>query len=132
MLEPGWLTVERPSLRGHNAVERETGILHGRVSRLKGTIALMPGEYDVMFNNIPWPMKIEKGKTTRLNPGTVTVPRAHYAGHKIYDSQGNVIGKVSNTSNSLPLPPGNYVIEVDGEKIPFSLKEGDRLEFDRK
>lgn len=132
VLEPGWLTVHNASLRGHKVVESETGIEHGNVSSLKGNITLMPGEYDVMFGEMAWPVKIEKKKTVNLKPGTVKVIHAHYMGHKIYDSNGRVVGSVSNTTNWMPLPPGNYTIEIDKKKIPFSLKEGEHLKFERK
>jgi len=30
-----------------------------------------------------------------------------------------------------PSPPGDYWIELNGEKIPFSLKAGEHLKFQR-
>jgi hypothetical protein len=131
VLKPGILRVEGASLSGHKVVERETGLEHGSVSSLKNSIALMPGEYDVMFHKIPWPVVISAGQTTILKPGTVKIEHASYKGHKIRDRHGNVVAEVSNIMDWAPLPPGDYTIEINGKKIPFSLKEGEHLKFQR-
>jgi hypothetical protein len=132
ILEPGQLEVKHASLHGHEVMEAETGVVHGSVSALKDTITLIPGQYVVMFGKIPWPVEIKGGGTTILNPGTVEVKWAHYLGHKIYNKAGEVVGEVSNIMSSIPLPPGDYVIEIGKQKIPFSLKEGENLVFERK
>lgn len=129
-LNPGILKVENAALSGHKIIERETGIEHDSVSSLKETVPLMPGEYDVMFGKIPWQVNISHGKTAVLRPGTVTVERAHYMGHKIRDKKGNVVAEVSNIKSTTPLPPGEYTIEIGKKKIPFSLKEGEHLKFE--
>lgn len=132
VLTPGILHVENASLSGHKVIERETGIEHGSVSSLKGSVALMPGEYDVMFGRIPWPVIISPGSTTVLKPGTVEVEHASYKGHKIYSSKGDVVAEVSNIMDWTPLPPGDYSIDLNGKKISFSLKEGKDLKFQSK
>ena len=132
VLEPGKLKVEHASLRGHKVVEWETGIEHGSVSNSCKIITLMPGQYEVMFGPLGWFVEIKAGKTTVLNPGTVTVKHASYKGHKIYDSNGKMIDSVSNTKNWVPLVPGDYSIEVNGKIIPFSIKEGEDITFEAK
>ncbi len=132
VLQPGFLKVENAMLQGHNIIDIETGIEHGSVSTLAGSMALMPGEYDVMFGKIPWPVTITAGKTTILHPGVVTVEHAHYMGHKIYNKKGEVVGDVSNIRSTISLPPGDYTIEIGKKKIPFSLKEGEHLKFQNK
>jgi hypothetical protein len=110
-------------------IDKETGTEHGSVSRLKNIIALMPGEYDVMFGKLPWDVTISAGETMVLKPGTVEVEHAHYMGHKIRNAQGEVVGEVSNIMNWIPLPPGNYSIEIGGKKHRFTLKEGEDVKF---
>ena len=39
---------------------------------------------------------------------------------------------VSNIMDWMPLPPGEYVIEIGKQKIPFGLKEGENMTFERK
>ncbi|MCP4147278.1 MAG: VWA domain-containing protein [bacterium] len=131
-LEPGLLTVKEASLRGHDVLESETGALHGNVSRLKNTITLMPGQYDVMFGPIPWSVKIEKGVRVFLKPGTLKINHAGYRGHVIRNAGGKVVGKVSNTSSWIPLPPGEYTVEINKKKFPFILKEGEEISMDNK
>jgi hypothetical protein len=132
ILEPGLLTIRHAALSGHDVVEGETGVVHGKISSLDSTIALIPGSYNVMFGRIAWPVEIRAGKTTALLPGTVQVKRAGYQGHAITDKTGAVAGEVSNIQNWIPLPPGDYVIEIGTRKIPFTLKEGDELVFENK
>ncbi len=132
VLQPGFLKVENAMLQGHNIIDIETGIEHGSVSTLASSMALMPGEYDVMFGKIAWPITITAGKTTILHPGVVTVKHAHYMGHKIYNKKGEVIGDVSKIRDTISLPPGDYTIEIGKKKIPFSLKEGEHLKFQNK
>lgn len=131
VLIPGYLKVEHASIKGHKITDRETGQEHGSVSSLQGYAALMPGEYDVMFGKVAWPVAIKAGETVLLRPGTVEVTYAHYRGHTIRTAGGEVVGSVSNTLNWAPLPPGSYTIEIDGKKHSFTLKEGEEKIFQR-
>jgi len=132
VLTPGKLEVEHASLSGHNVVDVETGTVHGSVSNLKSVIALMPGEYQVMFGKLSWPVTIKAGEKTVLKPGRVQVVRASYKGHRIHTKSGEVAGEVSNIADTIPLPPGDYTVDVGGKAIPFTLREGERLKFEEK
>jgi hypothetical protein len=132
VLEPGVLIVEHASLSGHDILETGTGIVQGNVSSLYNHITLFPGKYAVTFGKLTWPVEVEAGKTTTVNPGTIEVVRAHYMGHKIFDKAGEVVGEVSHTTNWIPLPPGEYAIEIAGERISFTLKEGQAVKFKNK
>ena len=131
VLEPGLLNVKPASIRGHMVAERETGEEHGMVSSLHQTIALMPGDYDVFFGEMSWPVRIEGGQTVTLKPGTVQVKGAYIGGHAIHAADGRAVCSVSATLNWAPLPPGQYTIEVDGQTRPFTLAEGEAVEFTR-
>jgi hypothetical protein len=132
VLEPGFLEVRNAPLHGLDVVEAETGTVHGSVGSLKDNITLIPGSYVVMFGTIPWPIDVKGGVDTTMNPGSVTVKYAHYSGHKIFTKAGELVGTVSNIMDWMPLPPGEYVIEIGKQKIPFGLKEGENLTFERK
>lgn len=132
VLRPGWLDIRHASFRGHQVLDAETGEEHAELSNLASTAALMPGSYLVMFGELPWPVTIEAGKTTSLNPGVVSVKRASYLGHIIRTKGGKEVGAVSNTASSMPLPPGEYTIEIQGKVIPFSLAEGQEVAFELK
>ncbi|MFW6124331.1 MAG: vWA domain-containing protein [Acidobacteriota bacterium] len=131
VLEPGWLYVKNATLHGLQVVESETGEEFGWVSTTDDTLTILPGTYDVMFGEIPWTVTVKKGKTTELYSGTVTVKSASFSGHNIYDKDENKIGSVDATANWIPLPPGEYAVEIDGKKIEFSLKEGEEKVFKR-
>ena len=129
VLAPGFLKVEHATVQGHKIVDPETGAIHGEVGNTKNNTALMPGEYEVYFGKLGWPVKIKAGETLVLKPGTVQVVRASVQGNKIRNKKGEVIGEVSNTMNWIPLPPGEYTVELQGKSVPFSLKEGEELKF---
>jgi hypothetical protein len=130
-LVPGWISVAHASLEGHEIVEEASGIVQGSVSALKDTIALVPGRYVIMFGKLPWPVELRAGETLTLRPGIVEVPYADASGSRIYDRSGAVVGEVSNVRSSIPLPPGDYEIELEGTRVPFSLKGGDIQRFER-
>ena len=129
VLAPGFLKVEHATIQGHKIVDPETGAVHGEVGNTKNNTALMPGEYEVYFGKLGWPVKIKAGETLVLKPGTVQVVRASVQGNKIRNKKGEVIGEVSNTMNWIPLPPGEYTVELQGKSVPFTLKEGEELKF---
>ena len=130
-LQPGWISVTHASLEGHEVVDETSGIVQGAVSALKDTIALIPGRYVVMFGKLPWPVEVRAGETLTLRPGIVEVPYADASGYRIYDRSGAVVGEVSNIRSSIPLPPGEYELELGGTRIPFSLREGDTRRFEK-
>ncbi len=132
VIVPGRLQVDNASLSGHDVVDPETGEVHGRPGSLMNSIALVPGKYEVMFEGLAWPVEIKAGEKLTLRPGTVTVKGADINGHKISTVAGIPAGEVGATMDTMPLPPGDYVIEIDGRKIPFTLAEGQALVLDRK
>lgn len=131
VLEPGELVVENAPVSFLPVLESETEMEHGRVSNTKNHITLIPGRYQVMFGKLAWPVEIKEGETLRLKPGVVKVAGAGSKGHKIADSHGSIVGSVSNTRDWLPLPPGDYIIEIDGTTYPFALAEGEQRTFQR-
>jgi hypothetical protein len=130
-LRPGWITVAHASLEGHEVIEETTGTAQGIVSSLEDTIALVPGRYVIMFGKLPWPVEVRAGETFVLRPGIVEVPYADASGYRISDRSGAVVGDVSNIRSSIPLPPGEYEIELGGTRVSFSLGEGETKRFER-
>jgi len=132
VLEPGWLEIKNASFRGHVVLNSENEKEQGQISSLASSLTLVPGDYKVSFGTIYWDIKIEKGKTLILNPGTVTVDGAGAQGHPIKTKDGKNVGFVSNTAASFTLPPGDYTIEIGGETISFNLNENQHLTFEGK
>jgi hypothetical protein len=129
VLAPGFLKVVHPTIQGHQVLDPETGAVHGSVSNTKNQMALMPGDYEVYFGKLVWPIKIKAGETLVLKPGTVQVKGAGVQGQAIRDKIGTVVGSVSSIQDWIPLPPGEYTVEIQGKKIAFTLKEGEELKF---
>jgi hypothetical protein len=100
------------------------------VSSILNRITILPGVYDVTFGSIVWPfVKVDGGTVTTLNPGRITVTGASFQGHTIRTAEGKEVGQVSSLGNSLPLPPGEYTVEVAGKSMPFSITEGKTVEI---
>lgn len=131
VLEPGGLTLNHALLDGHEVIASDTGLVQGTVSAAKSHIVLIPGKYAVKFGPLSWTVDIAAGKTTTLDPGIIEVARADIQGHKIYDASGAIVGDVSATRNSLPLPPGAYAIDLDGKRVPFTLEVGKVVKLER-
>jgi hypothetical protein len=129
VLAPGFLKVVHPTIQGQKVVDPETGAVHGTVGTVKDQMALMPGDYEVYFGQLVWPVRIKAGETLVLKPGTVQVKGAGIQGHTIRDKKGTVVGSVSSIQDWIPLPPGDYSIDLKGKTVPFSLKEGEELKF---
>ena len=132
LLVPGWIRIKHPNLKGHAILDAETGELLAELGVTKSSISILPGEYDVTFGKAVWRVKVKQGETTILDPGVVSVRHASYRGHPIFNNQGEVIGKVSNLSTAMSLPPGDYAIQIGGKKIKFHLNEGDKKIFENK
>ncbi len=131
VLRPGYLSIDGACFRGHDVLEAETGYKHGSLSNTQASITLMPGDYLVTFGPLTWPARVAAGEKLLLKPGIVAVDGAHYGGHVISTTDGRRVGEVSNTASSMPLPPGSYVIEIDGKTMPFELRAGERKVFRR-
>ncbi|MBD3383399.1 VWA domain-containing protein [candidate division KSB1 bacterium] len=134
LLQPAWITVKQAALAGHLVRNAETGEEVTFVSRMDDSATLLPGDYEVVFGNesdVIWPVSVGAGEEAVLEPGTVTVKSAYIGGHDIYDSNGTLVGEVSATMNWMPLPPGEYTIEIDDEKFTFELSKGEDKVFER-
>jgi hypothetical protein len=58
-----------------------------------------------------------------IKDDNLDVEHAAVQGHKVVDPEtGAVQGEVSNTMNWIPLPSGEYTVELQGKSISFKLK----------
>lgn len=130
ILTPAILNISGSSLHGQKVIDPETEEVQGEISSSKSVITLMPGHYLVMFGKVPWEVDLKAGTETLLQPGTVTVKRAHINGHSILDTSGQAVGSVSATGSSIPLPPGSYTLILGSKRLPFTLKAGENKIFE--
>ena len=126
-LEVGLLQIEGGAndLNGYDISDPETEeVLVQR--RVISSIPLMPGRFNVSAGEteIGWQgIEISAGKTTRLNPGRIEVTGDNAGTYQVTTSDGRKVGVVSRLLR-LPLPPGSYVVDVEGQPVKVDLADG--------
>jgi hypothetical protein len=133
VLEPGTIEVRNASGSGHKVLDWETGVEVGDVSSFVTRLSVIPSTFTVMFGNARWEhVEVKAGENKVLNPAVLVVNGASGAGHNVYGEDGAVVGNVSSFGHRLPLPPGKYTIEIEGQKIALDLSEGETMEINVK
>ena len=136
-IQPGELKVESPDdkvLVSANVVDSETGEKHGTFNPMASKVTLMPGVYDVQFRKAVWRfVKVDGGKATTLKPAVVILAEAlKWKAARITTPDGTEVWRFDAVSMGwrlgAPLPPGDYIVEVDGNKFPFPATEGEVFE----
>jgi hypothetical protein len=118
-------------------VDTETGVVHGQLNSAMPSVTVMPGLYDLRFKvqgAIVWPhVKLDGGTTVTLDPVTIRVSGGlGYNDTAIIYREGKVVEKLNFAKSSVRLPPGEYVLDLNGEKHPLSgPKGGEMLELKR-
>jgi hypothetical protein len=90
----------------------------------------MPGVYDLRFSKSQWPyVKVDGGKTTTLRPVAVILdPTLKWEKARVTTQDGTEVFRFDAVDRRAALPPGDYIVEVDGNKRPFRAPEGEVLE----
>lgn len=124
VLEPAELIIKN---NGHHLV-REAGTDKNMATYSSSSkrLVLPGGEYNVMFGKAPWPVKLEDGKTTVLDPAILVINNNQY--HKIRDPEtGKSIATYSSSDKRVQLIPGNYDVIFGKAKWRISAKMGEVL-----
>lgn len=132
-IDPGVLKVEvsNPSVHvSADVVDTETGEKHGTISPVSTSVTLMPGVYDLRFRKAEWRfIKVDGGKTTTLKAAAVILASGvKLQGARITTQDGTEVFRFDAVTSRAALPPGDYIVEVDGNKLPFPAAEGEVLE----
>ena len=110
-------------------VDSETGEQHGSFDNVSSSVTLMPGVYDLRFGKSEWRfIKVDGGKTTKLLPAQVILTPGVKRNARVTTPDGKVVARFDAVTSKVGLPPGDYIVEVDGNKIPFAATEGEVLE----
>jgi len=130
VLDPGVIEVKNASSAGHKVLDWETGVEVGNVSGSVTRLSVLPSTFTVMFGNARWDhIDIKGGEHKVLNPAVIVVNGASGAGHNVYAEDGTRVGNVSSFTHIMPVPPGKYTIDIEGQKVPLDLAEGQRMEI---
>jgi hypothetical protein len=125
VLELGTLQIEggQNDLGGYALLDSETGeVLRG--PKVFRDVALIPGPVTVSNGLVEWPtIEIKAGEVVHLNPARFSVSGSNAGEYQVTTSDGHSAGTVSRLIG-LPVPPGHYVVEVEGQKMTVELKEG--------
>ena len=132
-IEPGVLKVEvgNPGVFvSADVVDSETGDKHGAFHPMASTLTLMPGVYDLRFAKTEWRfIKVDGGKTTTLRLAAVILAEGlKWKKARVTTQDGKEVADFNAVRWRAALPPGDYIVEVDGNKIPFPATEGEVLE----
>ena len=133
-IDPGVLKVQlisTPAVFVDAAVvDSETGEKHGSFDRMSTSVTLMPGVYDLRFGKAEWRfVKVDGGKTTTLRPAAVILASGlKWQKARITTQDGTEVFRFDAVTSRAALPPGDYIVEVDGNKLPFPATEGEVLE----
>ena len=125
VLELGQLKIEGGpgDIMGYTLLDPETEeivVQRGVIS----TIPLMPTRLSITSGHLVWrDIEITAGQTTVLNPARITVSGDKAGSYKVTTTDGHPAGDVSRMFN-LPLPPGSYVTDVEGQRMTIELVEG--------
>lgn len=132
-IEPAVLRVEinsKPTVfASATVVDSETGETHGRFDPVSTTVTLMPGVYDLRFRKAEWRfIKADGGKTVILRPAAVILAEGlKWKAARVLAQDGTEVFRFDAVTWRAALPPGDYVVEIDGNKIPFPATEGEVL-----
>ena len=132
-IDPGILKVEvsNPSVHVNaSVVDSETGEKHGGFTPMSSSVTLMPGVYDLRLAKTEWRfIKVDGGKTTTLRPAAVILAQGlKFKKARVTAQDGKEVADFHAMRTVAALPPGDYIVVVDGNKIPFPATEGEVLE----
>ena len=89
----------------------------------------MPGVYDLRFAKAEWRfIKVDGGKTVTLRPAAVILAEGlKWKAARVLTQDGTEVFRFNAVTWRAAVPPGDYVVEIDGNKIPFPATEGEVL-----
>ena len=130
-IDPGVLKIEASVPVAAAVVDSETGDRHGSFDNVSTSVTLMPGIYDLRFAKTEWRyVKVDGGTTTTLRPVVVVLASdLEWKAARVRTTDGKEVVRFDAVTRTAALPPGDYIVEVDGRKHSFPAAEGDVLEI---
>jgi hypothetical protein len=131
-IEPGELRLGNFTGLGRVVVvDSETGEEAGKFDAANSAVTLMPGLYNLRFARTEWPfIKVDGGKATVVAAARVNLDRRikWKKRARIVTKSGDEVFRFDAVTYRAALPPGDYIIEIDDNRIPFNATEGQVLD----
>jgi hypothetical protein len=123
------LRIERSQF--HRLLDPETGEKVATISNDTDELSFVPGVFDVTFGDALWRgVELRAGETVVLQPALVQmsgIPDG--AWYSVLDETGTAVAALRPGTETALLPPGDYVIELDDQRVPVQLTAGKTLEI---
>jgi len=133
LIDPGVLEVHTAWIRGHKVLDWETEAEIASFTTAMRRISVVPSTFTVTFGNARWEnIDVKAGEHKIINPAVIVVKGLDHRGGKVNMEDGTLVATVTTSVAQLPVPPGKYVLELPGQKLPLDLKEGQRMEINLK
>ncbi len=133
LIDPGVLEVHTAWIRGHKVLDWETEAEIASFTTAMRRISVVPSTFTVTFGNARWEnIDVKAGEHKIINPAVIVVKGLDHRGGKVSMEDGTLVATVTTSAALLPVPPGKYVLELPGQKLPLDLKEGQRMEINLK
>lgn len=126
-IAPGAITIVADVPAGGTIVDSETGEKHGSFDRMSTSATVMPGVYDVNVGKTVWRyVKVDGGQTVQLRLAAVKLDDGvkWQKGASVLALDGTIVARFDAVTKTAALAPGEYVVEIDGRRIPFAGGEG--------
>lgn len=125
VLELGTLEIEggQNDLNGYVLLDPETGEVLQKPTVFRD-VALIPGAITISNGSLEWPtIEIKAGQVAHLNPARFSASGDNAGEYTVTTADGRTAGTVSRLIG-LAVPPGQYVVDVEGQNLTVELKEG--------
>lgn len=124
-VEPGRLKMADPYF--NQVRDPETGEAVEKLTDSHNDMPLPPGEYDVHYGGeLTERVVLKAGETVDLNPGRVKIEKDGSFFYELFDGAGLKVIKLTSGTNDIPVPAGDYTLDVDGQKVPLKVAAGKR------
>lgn len=124
-LTPARFRMEKPYF--NRIIDQETGQEVEKLTENRDVLQLPPGTYAIMFGKVAWKnFSVASGDEIVVNPGRIKIDGKGFF-YKVFNETGDEVIKLTEGTNDVPLPPGKYTLDVDGQIFLVTLTEGKRL-----
>lgn len=123
-IETAIIRMPSASFRGQKIVDWETEEEIGKLSSRRNSMNLLPSSFNVLFGKLAIKVELKPGEVKIIEAGSVKFKGLPINSRYIYNAAGKEVTSVSATYSSATLPPGEYYLENNGQKIPFTIPKG--------